>query len=77
MTRISFDQLAGMTIQKAEIFLSHEGKMESDSMELTFTDGSTFLLGVVPAQPKFEYSTAADAEADMQPGRVIERSQGQ
>ena len=76
MTRLSFDQLAGKTIRKAEIFLSHEGKLESDSMELTFTDGSTFLLGVVPSQPKFEYSTAASEEADMEAARVIERSQG-
>jgi hypothetical protein len=73
MTRISFDQLAGKTIQRAEIFLLDEGRMESDFLELTFTDGSSFILNVAPTQPKFEYSTAASEQEDMQPGMAIER----
>lgn len=69
----NFPGIAGKTIQSAQLQLSDDSHMESDNLELIFTDGSMFTLELSQVMPQISYAIAASPDDDYEP-ILIERS---
>jgi hypothetical protein len=72
MRKLSFDQIVGKTIARAELQQSSATELESDTFELTFTDGSSFGFDIAPAPPKISQFLTQNEKEDFDP-KLIER----